>query len=231
MAINETIVTGRKYRQCVDASEDKKIWQRKSFWSKADDCVFDDGTTLQNKCGSIKGITTNMNVSTEGYAADMRAFNLNKTTLENKISALNTKITNMEKTYLPTGGSTMNTGDMIKAIYDNLDSLYKITGMSLLLNQGGNGAYRYTFTKDAPYAFVIACTSNGLGHECGTSVSATFKGAGTGTYLVNNEYKGNNQFDFISRLSVYLMKNVKAGDTVDITVEGQDLMGYAYVIG
>lgn len=69
MAINETIITGKKFRRCLDASN--KIWQRISFWHKASDCEFDDGTNAQTKLGAIKGITTDKNVTTTGYAADM----------------------------------------------------------------------------------------------------------------------------------------------------------------
>lgn len=69
MAVNETIVTGRYFRRCTDAAN--KVWQRISFWHKASDCEFDDGTTAQTKVGAIKGITTSTSVTETGYAADM----------------------------------------------------------------------------------------------------------------------------------------------------------------
>lgn len=53
MAINETIVTGRKFRKLID--ETTKQWQRFSFWTKASDVEFDDGKTLEDKIVNING--------------------------------------------------------------------------------------------------------------------------------------------------------------------------------
>lgn len=53
MAINETIVTGRKFRKLTD--EATKQWQRFSFWTKASDVEFDDGNTLEDKIVNING--------------------------------------------------------------------------------------------------------------------------------------------------------------------------------
>lgn len=52
MAINEEIVTGRKFRKLVD--EAAKLWQRISFWTKASDVEFDDGQTAEEKIGNLK---------------------------------------------------------------------------------------------------------------------------------------------------------------------------------
>lgn len=68
MAVNEQIVTGRKFRKLLD--EATKLWQRISFWTKATDVEFDDGQTAESKMGAIKGITTDLNVTETGYAAD-----------------------------------------------------------------------------------------------------------------------------------------------------------------
>lgn len=51
MAINETIVTGRKHRRLID--KDSKLWQRTSFWTKARDVEFDDGQNLETKIANI----------------------------------------------------------------------------------------------------------------------------------------------------------------------------------
>lgn len=55
MAINETIVTGRKFRKLVD--EATKLWQRISFWTKASDVEFDDGKTAQEKLGNLRFVS------------------------------------------------------------------------------------------------------------------------------------------------------------------------------
>lgn len=68
MALNEQIVTGRSFRKCIDVAN--KLWQKISFWTKASDVEFDDGENAETKLGAIKGITTDLNITETGYAAD-----------------------------------------------------------------------------------------------------------------------------------------------------------------
>ena len=70
MAVNEEIVTGKKFRRLVDVATNK--WRRYSFWNKAKDTECEDGTDVETKVGAIKGITTSTNVSETGYAADAK---------------------------------------------------------------------------------------------------------------------------------------------------------------
>lgn len=58
MAVNEEIVTGRKFRKLVD--EATKLWQRISFWTKACDVEFDDGETAESK---ISALTDNWKIT------------------------------------------------------------------------------------------------------------------------------------------------------------------------
>lgn len=107
MAVNETIVTGRYFRRCTDAAN--KVWQRISFWHKASDCEFDDGTTAQTKVGAIKGITTSTSVTETGYAADMTTVK----GLQTQIDELNSNLSkNISFTFVATqsgnGQRTLN---------------------------------------------------------------------------------------------------------------------------
>lgn len=52
MAINEEIVTGRKFRKLLD--EATRLWQRISFWTKACDVEFDDGKNAEEKIEYIQ---------------------------------------------------------------------------------------------------------------------------------------------------------------------------------
>lgn len=69
MAINETSVDGKKYRQKTTDG-----WKWYSFITKAKDILFGDGedanNNLETNLGSFKGITTSTNVTETGYAAD-----------------------------------------------------------------------------------------------------------------------------------------------------------------
>ena len=87
MAMKETIKTGRKYRKCIDNTSGNKKWERYSFWSKASDVEFNDGTTAENKLGGFKGVTTNEN-QVAGYAADVTLVKSIKTALSNLITSL-----------------------------------------------------------------------------------------------------------------------------------------------
>lgn len=66
MAVNEEIVTGRKFRKLVD--EINKKWQRYSIWSKAIDTEFDDGKNAETKLGAIDGITDSLSATSSNIA-------------------------------------------------------------------------------------------------------------------------------------------------------------------
>lgn len=90
MAINEEIVTGKKFRRLIDIATNK--WRRYSFWNKAKDTECEDGTDVETKVGAIKGITTSTNVSETGYAADAKT-----------VSGINQSLTNIN-TYVGEDG-------------------------------------------------------------------------------------------------------------------------------
>lgn len=71
MTVNEQIVTGRKFRKLVD--EATKLWQRISFWTKASDVEFDDGSTAETKMGAINGITDSLASTSSNIAASAKA--------------------------------------------------------------------------------------------------------------------------------------------------------------
>ena len=71
MAINEEIVTGRKFRKLVD--ETKRLWQRISFWTKACDVEFNDGQTAEEKLGKINGITDSLDSTSSNIALSAAA--------------------------------------------------------------------------------------------------------------------------------------------------------------
>lgn len=73
MAVNETIVTGRKFRKCID--EINKKWQRYSFWGKAEDTEFDDGKNAEIKLGAIDGITDSLASTSSRIAASAKSVN------------------------------------------------------------------------------------------------------------------------------------------------------------
>lgn len=92
MAVNEQIVTGRKFRKLID--EVNKIWLRISFWTKASDVEFNDGKNAETKIGAINGVTDSLTSTASNIAASAAA-----------IKALNDKVTELN-------------GNLNDAIYD-----------------------------------------------------------------------------------------------------------------
>ena len=82
MAINEEIVTGRKFRKCIDVAN--KLWQRISFWTMACDVWFNDGKNAEEKLGNVDKVVNELK---------------NKiTSLENITTSLENIITSFENT-------------------------------------------------------------------------------------------------------------------------------------
>lgn len=73
MAVNEKIVTGRKFRRLID--RDSKLWQLISWWTKASDVEFDDGKTAEQKVGTIDGITSDFFANDDRIAASSNLTN------------------------------------------------------------------------------------------------------------------------------------------------------------
>lgn len=105
--INEQIVTGRAHRVLIDKVA--KLWQRISFWTKASDVEFNDGNTAETKVGAIKGITTDLNTTETGYAADMTALaQLNSEIDKNSKSIKIETITSNSVTITPNRSAVFN---------------------------------------------------------------------------------------------------------------------------
>lgn len=73
MAVNEQIVTGRKFRKLIDIVN--KTWQRISFWTHSSDVEFEDGMTAETKVGAIDGITDSLASNSSRIAASAKAVN------------------------------------------------------------------------------------------------------------------------------------------------------------
>lgn len=82
LAINEQIVTGRKFRKLIN--ESTKLWERISFWKKATDVEFNDGKNAETKVGAINGITDSLTSTSSNIVASAKAVK----TINDKITAL-----------------------------------------------------------------------------------------------------------------------------------------------
>lgn len=73
MAVNETIITGRKWRRLIDKA--LGLWQRISYWTHSSDVEFEDGKTAETKVGAIDGITDSLASNSSRIAASAKAVN------------------------------------------------------------------------------------------------------------------------------------------------------------
>lgn len=168
MAINETIATGRKFRKLID--EVNKIWQRISFWTKAEDVEFNDGSTAEIKIGAINGVTDSLTSTASNVAASaaaVKALNDKVTELSSNIK-IPVELELIEGTCMP--GDVIDLKKQIVAIaiaYDRKSMFISTTFRALSL---GN-LYRYPSANNV----VIDGTKATLTYSGGTAA-----GGGTG---------------------------------------------------
>ena len=67
--IGDTVSKGNYFNVCTD--ETNQTFETKSFYTDSEDVSFADGEDAENKVCAIKGITSDINTTTVGYAADM----------------------------------------------------------------------------------------------------------------------------------------------------------------
>lgn len=146
MAVNEEIVTGKKFRRLIDIATNK--WRRYSFWNKAKDTECEDGTDVETKVGAIKGITTSTNVSETGYAADAKT-----------VSEINQSLTELNEVIF-------KEPSQIKYLYNYTSAMQKAfeyeceeTGI-YVINISGDDFFTHCFITDKRYETQIAAMSN-----------------------------------------------------------------------
>ena len=211
--INETIVTGRKFRKLID--EANKLWQRISFWTKSSDVEFDDGNDAETKLGAIDGITDSKNSTSSNIAISAKAFSELYSDLDE--CSLERRQDGVWITYTPPGGA---------------DPVSKKLGGSepVLLHFSDVGAFTavsspYIFTEDYSYAIAFCCGGRDT-LETNVSIGIT---SGTAIQVVNKDTARNysTSFRLCSKLRGY--KNIKAGDRISFS--GGTLASVAYIFG
>ena len=212
MAINETIVTGRKFRKLID--EVNKIWQRISFWTKAVDVEFNDGKTAETKIGAINGVTDSLTSTASNVAASAKAVK----TLNDKITQINSNLNDAIYNAIVAQGVTpasKNYADLATAIAavkaNNYNSGYNsgvATGINSMAIHAVGGANTGTFTI-TNYAY---CTKAYLVVEVvdddRRSYASVIVPGGGCTEIHNLEY---GQHDCYTNMQVFELTGLPAG--------------------
>ncbi len=208
MAINETIVTGRKFRKLID--EVNKIWQRISFWTKAVDVEFNDGKTAETKIGAINGVTDSLTSTASNVAASAKAVK----TLNDKITQINSNLNDAIYNAIVAQGVTpasKNYADLVAAIAAVKTNNYNsgvATGINSMAIRAVGGANTGTFTI-TNYAY---CTKAYLVVEVvdddRRSYASVIVPGGGCTEIHNLEY---GQHDCYTNMQVFELTGLPAG--------------------
>lgn len=121
--INETISKGNKYRRLKDATS--KIWQRISFWTAASDVEFENGSTLEESMGDIKGITDDLTSNSSDVAASaaaVYALNSKIATLTEQITSFSGSLSDLYNAFVEKGVTP--TEKTLAACVDAVNELY-----------------------------------------------------------------------------------------------------------
>lgn len=92
--INETIVTGNIFRKLID--EKNNLWEKESFWAKACDIEFDDGTMLEEKIETLQLKNSSQDTRLSNLETSDSTQNANVSNISTKVNSHDTKITNLE---------------------------------------------------------------------------------------------------------------------------------------
>lgn len=154
----ENIVSGKKYRILVDATQD--AWDRISFWTKASDVYYNDGTTAEeNKPVAILKRNTSYAVGYIAYEKTAPSW------VMLKCASGGTTATSLPTTYstITTPGSLITDGTAKFVVYDVRpkdtfsNSPYQIPAMSLVNSLKSeltaNGNQFYFDYQDGKYGY------------------------------------------------------------------------------
>ena len=180
MAVNEQIVTGRKFRKLID--ETNKLWQRISFWTKASDVEFDNGMTAEMKMGAIDGITDSLASTSSRIAASAKSV----ATLNNHLAQQPNFI--YDSAGKITGYKTPGGADTVFPFsVRNIGTMY-VQDFQNLNGQMG----RMTFSCPSKPKMIILAATNNIGDEYKEIPSGTNRDIGNaiGQVWISKEVNG-----------------------------------------
>lgn len=194
MAINEEIVTGRKFRKCIDVAN--KLWQRISFWTMACDVWFADGKNAEEKLGNVDKVVNE---------------------LKNKITSFENIITSFENTK-----STIVSSALGRALGMAASNTWAqiVSKISSVVNRG---AYSSTITTENGSVTIPAGYHNGSGKVTVSGLYkivtiGTFKIISSGGFSVQKNVTSTVVFtDIIEDHSAFQLNSGKAYARVAMT--------------
>ena len=117
MSILSGFFKTKRYRKTADG------YKLESNWTSGNTVELDDGNTVQNNVGAIKGITTSTSVTEEGYAADATT-----------VAALNNSLGDISKSELYKTFKNLTYKDIVITTNGNWVQLIKIDSTQYLVS-------------------------------------------------------------------------------------------------
>ena len=203
MAVNEQIVTGRKFRKLID--EANKIWQRISFWTKSSDVEFEDGKNAETKLGAINGITSDLSCEESTIAASAAALNQvnrslggNIITYENGKYYIQAGADTASKKQLGSGGDVKivslpkSSSINIKSYTDNWAELTNANFSSSVAGKVGGLSLNHTYGSETTYNGMnfIGYTAPTVSHSYNATTGTLTVSIKNGTFTLQPWYSG-----------------------------------------
>lgn len=139
--MKEQIVTGKKFRILADVTS--RLWHVISFWTKAQDVEFNDGTNAQSKLGNIVGISDSLTSTASNVAASAKAVKVLNDKVVNQIGNLNEQINNKNNTINDLNSQITDKNNQINnlnsQIIDINNELENLRSKSIIFDSYDNG--------------------------------------------------------------------------------------------
>ena len=126
MSILSGFFKTKKYRKTTDG------YKLESNWTSGNTVELDDGNTVQNNLGAIKGITTSTSVTETGYAADATTVAALNESLNSNLDNINSKLNTLGN------ADVLTTTDSTSPVVKEVPSLSKYRDIYMSLSYGNN---------------------------------------------------------------------------------------------
>lgn len=136
--MKEQIVTGKKFRILADVTS--RLWHVISFWTKAQDVEFNDGTNAQSKLGNIVGISDSLTSTSSNVAASANAVKIINDKVVNQIGNLNNQIENLNE-------QISQKDQQISDLRQQLENSIKLENVIEYVSMGYRGSGPVTLSK------------------------------------------------------------------------------------
>lgn len=225
--MKEQIVTGKKFRILTDVTS--RLWHVISFWTKAQDVEFNDGTNAQAKLGNIVGISDSLTSTASNVAASAKAVKVLNDKVVNQIGNLNGQINQKNQTINDLNNTISRLNAQIENLQnkditnENINSLWLVKHSENFENNVESDHFNnftYTATRNVESAYIVLSKAVKNHDNSSTGIILVTIRKNGQVYKESRDHV--NDFGGGSCKLTETMTLFK-GDTIELTLEGYDL--------